>query len=197
MVSQKIKCHHKYEDGSRCGRKKLAKNIDEDKRDNWMCHDHKKDHQHQKDNSAKSDDTGKNKLTDNQKEQIILWFAEGKQPTEISRLIKKEFEIEMQRQSVSYYKKKYQDKILVKQKELQKYISINIKLANKSSRVKELEDLYNEAMRQNKLDTARRVLKLIAEEMGELEENINITTTAKEGIMEAYERRKQRESNDQ
>ncbi|MCK8824719.1 hypothetical protein [Fuchsiella alkaliacetigena] len=187
-----LRCIGKKNDGSRCTREKefAMKKAPEE----WRCWQHPPEGSKK---TNKSNEVGQNKLTDNQKEQLILWLAEGKGPKDIVRLIEKEFEMSFAPATICYYKKKYQDKILKKQKEIEKYISINVKLANKTKRIEELDSLYQRSLNQNKLDTARRVLKLIAEEMGELEQNINLNTTAKEGIMAAYKRRKERESNDQ
>jgi len=63
-VSEKIQCNHKYDNGEQCGNKKLKKNIPEDKREDWKCHQHRQDNKTNKENRRNSKETLKEKAAE-------------------------------------------------------------------------------------------------------------------------------------
>ena len=120
------------------------------------------------------DESGKNKLSSQQKKQVIAWLAEGYTPKEIADNIKKQYNINYTRQSVAFYKENYQDEIIKTRQELNYNIKERIPLANKGIRVKKLSEVAGKALKTNDFQEFRLYMKLIAEEMGDLQDNIII-----------------------
>ena len=128
----------------------------------------------EKNKLTKLDYSGQNKLDSQQKKQVIAWLAEGYTPKEIADNIKKQYNIDYTRQSVAFYKENYKDEIIKIRQELNYNIKDRVALANKGIRVKKLSEVAGKALRANNFQEFRLHMKLIAEEMGDLQDNIII-----------------------
>ena len=128
----------------------------------------------EKNKLTKLDYSGQNKLDSQQKKQVIAWLAEGYTPKEIADNIKEKYNIDYTRQSVAFYKENYKDEIIKIRQELNYNIKDRVALANKGIRVKKLSEVAGKALRANNFQEFRLHMKLIAEEMGDLQDNIII-----------------------
>ena len=128
----------------------------------------------EKNKLTKLDYSGQNKLDSQQKKQVIAWLAEGYTPKEIADNIKKQYNIDYTRQSVAFYKENYKDEIIKIRQELNYNIKDRVALANKGIRVKKLSEVAGKALKDNNYQEFRLHMKLIAEEMGDLQDNIII-----------------------
>ncbi|MFW6015105.1 MAG: hypothetical protein ACOCRK_01555 [bacterium] len=121
-----------------------------------------------------SNHSTRKKLTISQKNALIEWLAEGYDSREVAEKIKDKYGIYYTRQSVEHYLDNHKDEIINKRQELNYNIKERIPLANKGIRVSKLAEVAGKALKTNDFQEFRLYMKLIAEEMGDLQDNIII-----------------------
>jgi len=119
-------------------------------------------------------ETRRHKLNDVQKEFVLRCLACGFYPKDVADFVKDEFDIRIKPSDVSYYQKRYEDRIAELREEIAGDLQ-KIPLAKKLKRTAFLERLATKLYRQRDYKGCAGVLKQIAEEVGGIVQKHEVT----------------------